>query len=478
MRTKLSCSLLLLGLIFSNQAPAHAAKAALLIGIQTYRYASIPTLSSSRQDVDKVKSLLIHHYGFQAKHIITLKDHEATKKKIVEGLKWLATAAGPNEQAVFYYSGHGSQIKDDNKDEADGLDETLVPYNAGTSPTSYIRDDQIGALIKTFRSKKITVIFDSCHSATGIRAFSRMRRKFWLSRTVRMYKESLRRQRAKNKRNTPTYKPINGFSKLAAGKHIAFLSAAPADGLAVDVGGKVGSLFTAYLLYSVSQKPKSSLAARIEWMKHQAIGKWPFHPEATGATSAPLFFAHPSRGKYTKRSFMGHLSKRSLNKGLPSSLSRCTKAKFCAHFRLLDGNRLDTVEFPNGSEIMFAVQLSHQAYFSIVSATPTGAGVAHPKQRGGPKGLVAKLSLSRLLRQWFVLPTFGTSSQNGFRISGVIGAKERAILYVSLQPQPLQQVVGFINQHGRLPKQSPGVLKLAITYHIISPHPTSRTSTP
>ena len=40
---------------------------------------------------------------------------------------WLANSSRPGDTVVIYFSGHGGQIPDDGRDEADGLDEILVP---------------------------------------------------------------------------------------------------------------------------------------------------------------------------------------------------------------------------------------------------------------------------------------------------------------------------------------------------------------
>jgi hypothetical protein len=40
---------------------------------------------------------------------------------------WLANTSRPGDTVVIYFSGHGGQIPDDGRDEADGLDEILIP---------------------------------------------------------------------------------------------------------------------------------------------------------------------------------------------------------------------------------------------------------------------------------------------------------------------------------------------------------------
>ncbi len=72
--------------------------------------------------------------------------------------------------AVLHYSGHGSNVPDDNSDEADGRDEILCPTDLDWDDP--LRDDWLRT---TFDGMKdgvnLTVIMDCCHSGTNTRAF-------------------------------------------------------------------------------------------------------------------------------------------------------------------------------------------------------------------------------------------------------------------------------------------------------------------
>jgi caspase domain-containing protein len=89
-------------------------------------------------------------------------------------MKALVERAEKDDEVVFYYSGHGSQQTDGKeKDEADGKDETLVPYDGGRPPhpNRDISDDEIylWLLELTARTPFVTLIFDCCHSGTILR---------------------------------------------------------------------------------------------------------------------------------------------------------------------------------------------------------------------------------------------------------------------------------------------------------------------
>lgn len=79
-----------------------------------------------------------------------------------------------NDQILFHFSGHGSQMPNITGTEPDGLDETIVTYDSRTSdPHIYdIPDKTFAALLNQLaqaKGNRITVIFDSCHSGSGTR---------------------------------------------------------------------------------------------------------------------------------------------------------------------------------------------------------------------------------------------------------------------------------------------------------------------
>ena len=56
---------------------------------------------------------------------------EASRKNLQSAVtEWLPSISRPGDTVVIYFSGHGAQIADDNGDEADDLDEMLIPCDA------------------------------------------------------------------------------------------------------------------------------------------------------------------------------------------------------------------------------------------------------------------------------------------------------------------------------------------------------------
>jgi len=78
-------------------------------------------------------------------------------------LNQVIVASSSTDVLWVHYSGHGTQIRDTNGDEADGFDECIVPCNYNTD--GIITDDELFAIIKNAKCQ-LMLFFDSCHSGT------------------------------------------------------------------------------------------------------------------------------------------------------------------------------------------------------------------------------------------------------------------------------------------------------------------------
>ena len=73
-------------------------------------------------------SALLQECGFAADDIRVLTDARATRAGLLERLAWLADGVGPDDERVFFYSGHGAQLPRYGADgQPERSDETLVP---------------------------------------------------------------------------------------------------------------------------------------------------------------------------------------------------------------------------------------------------------------------------------------------------------------------------------------------------------------
>ena len=163
-------------------------KHALIIAIGDYSKANKGWGSiSSENDVPLIKTMLINQ-GFEEINIALLQDADADKNGILSAFKTLINNVSEGDYVVVHYSGHGQQISDNNGDEIDGLDETLVTFNApgsykmkpGYKGEEHLRDEELGEQINILRSKvgktgQVVIILDSCHSGTGTRGDANIR---------------------------------------------------------------------------------------------------------------------------------------------------------------------------------------------------------------------------------------------------------------------------------------------------------------
>ncbi|WP_406694616.1 caspase family protein [Singulisphaera sp. Ch08] len=166
---------------------------ALLVGVGKYQnLGASEQLDGSRNDVEAMRELLLSaRFGFQPDDIVTLVDESATGAAIRKGLSDLSQRIRelpPNSrpaQILVHYSGHGSQVADQPEgdplcDESDGLDETIVPYDADKQGgLQDLRDDELFAFAEevcTGGRNRLWMVLDCCHSGTGARGATKVRK--------------------------------------------------------------------------------------------------------------------------------------------------------------------------------------------------------------------------------------------------------------------------------------------------------------
>lgn len=153
----------------STPEPGH--RRALLVGIDRYPLLTdFDQLDGAANDAQAMAQTLTGRFGFAEENVRLLLDEAATRNAILAALDRLVEETETDDVVVFHFSGHGSQIPDREGDEADGFDETLVPYDGGREPhpNREITDDEIydWLLRLTAKTSYVTLIFDCCHSAT------------------------------------------------------------------------------------------------------------------------------------------------------------------------------------------------------------------------------------------------------------------------------------------------------------------------
>lgn len=143
-------------------------KRALLVGLNRYPD-PINSLRGCLNDVAQIRQLITSRLDFAQRDIVTLTDSHATTRSIVSQLGGLVDDASPGDVLLFHYSGHGSQVDDQNGDEPDRLDEIICPYDLDWNDP--FTDDDLYDIVKGLPAGvNFTVVLDCCHSGTGLRA--------------------------------------------------------------------------------------------------------------------------------------------------------------------------------------------------------------------------------------------------------------------------------------------------------------------
>lgn len=144
------------------------AKRAVLIGINYVGQQG--ELSGCHNDVGNMRRYIEKVHGFTEERMTVLMDDgqhdEPTHANIMAAFRRLVQDTQEGDAVFVHYSGHGGKLKDDDGDEADGYDETLVPLDYQAA--GQIRDDDIfSTLIGPMpRNVTMTCVMDCCHSGT------------------------------------------------------------------------------------------------------------------------------------------------------------------------------------------------------------------------------------------------------------------------------------------------------------------------
>jgi hypothetical protein len=142
-------------------------KRAYLYAINDYN-GSDNDLNGCLNDQQNVIEKLREIGGFE---IHALQNSQVTRGNVVRYLSEAVNISQPGDMIVIHYSGHGTQIIDDSKDELDGIDEALYLYDGPLS------DDILSGILSQLRDGVICVVLlDSCFSGTATRKIGQKKR--------------------------------------------------------------------------------------------------------------------------------------------------------------------------------------------------------------------------------------------------------------------------------------------------------------
>lgn len=241
-----------------SAAAASPARRALLIGIGKYDSPLFPSLEFPKNDVARFGELLESpSYGFAVTRLTDESAMRPTRENILRTMqRVLVDQSNEGDIVLFYFSGHGSWVKNSLSDESDLRDETIVPADAVRPITNAaqlrdIRDKELAELFDRALAKKVklTVIFDSCHSGSIARGDGQ-------SKEVDGVDFDIRSRPTKSQMIKPE---LNGALVLTAAEDYQQASGGPYDLNGVKANY---SHFTAELLQALFEVPADRQSAR------------------------------------------------------------------------------------------------------------------------------------------------------------------------------------------------------------------------
>ena len=133
---------------------------ALFIGINYYGQKG--ELRGCINDVHNIKRFLTSKYRIDDVMVLTddQKDPKCipTRQNILAAFRWLRNGANAGDSLILHYSGHGGSVKDEDGDEEDGMDETLIPVDY--QKAGHIVDDEIHAVLGKTLAYEDSILFE------------------------------------------------------------------------------------------------------------------------------------------------------------------------------------------------------------------------------------------------------------------------------------------------------------------------------
>lgn len=146
---------------------------ALLVGIDAYP-APIPPLRGCVNDVTAFADVLRGRLG-DGLDLAVLTDEAATREAVTSAIRAHLGQAGPDDVALLYFSGHGSQQRAPEElwaIEPDRRNETIVLHDSRQPGQWDLADKELAVLLGGVASAgcHVVTVLDCCHSGGGTRA--------------------------------------------------------------------------------------------------------------------------------------------------------------------------------------------------------------------------------------------------------------------------------------------------------------------
>jgi len=147
---------------------------ALLVGINEYHpETSVRHLKGCENDVKAMNAYLKKDFSHLEPTILTILNANATRENLLKTFESYLGQAGPDDIALFYYSGHGSYEKTSTEFETfdtKNQNETLVCYDSRRKGHQDLADKEIAVILSRLEAGQKVLILDSCHSGSITRS--------------------------------------------------------------------------------------------------------------------------------------------------------------------------------------------------------------------------------------------------------------------------------------------------------------------
>jgi len=228
---------------------------ALFVGINKYPNAS---LNGCVNDVSDMAKFLISKCNFNMNDVRLLTDERATKKAIINRLKWLTNGLQKGDRIFFHFSGHGVQLPTRNHDgEVDKLYEAICPIDFDWTIERAIRDEEFHYIFsKIPEGVDFIWISDTCHTGDLWREMPKCEHR--IKTIIPPADINWRLHTAKENKILPT-----SILKVAQNINAALVTACKPNQLCADsvFGKRPNGVLTYYLLYQL----KSSKGLKISF---------------------------------------------------------------------------------------------------------------------------------------------------------------------------------------------------------------------
>ena len=143
------------------------------IGIDEYENPSVwKELDNAVNDVVRIRRTLQDGFGFDSPDEWILLDGDATAEAIDLLVDELRRTLQPDDNLVFFYAGHGAEVRDVVGGEEVGRTGYLVPVEAKVpvdrSPSQYVEIEDLLEALARVQARHVLVILDSCYSGMAL----------------------------------------------------------------------------------------------------------------------------------------------------------------------------------------------------------------------------------------------------------------------------------------------------------------------